>query len=204
MPERITFGSLEEALSDRRPTEQSHVQRYLWAAEDAPRSPNILDAACGCGFGAALLAREIPHAQITGVDNNEEALRHAETYFSNAAIRYIHADLCHPDLPQTLGRPPFDYVISFETIEHLDDPNQFMLSLKSVSVPGCPMMISIPLNHSDTIWHRKRYAFEDAEQFFWHWLRIRQIQFQRDGVDEVLVITGTMKNLEGEASSTQR
>lgn len=89
-----------------------HVARYRFAAEllggDA-----VLDAACGCGYGSAILAQA--GCLTVGVDKAPEAIAWARSYFGAGRTVFLERDLA-----QVEG--PFDAVVSFETLEHLDDP----------------------------------------------------------------------------------
>jgi GT2 family glycosyltransferase len=111
-------------------TQATHWQRYLffrpWYEE-----ATIIDAACGEGYGtdyASIFAKE-----ATGVDISEEATTHAKTVYNTA--NFVTGDVCEHDYSKA------DLVVSYETIEHLPDPEKF---LKAVS--ACPgrIIISTP------------------------------------------------------------
>jgi GT2 family glycosyltransferase len=111
-------------------TQATHWQRYLffrpWYEE-----AKVIDAACGEGYGtdyASIFAKE-----AVGVDIAEEATTYANAVYTNA--NFITGDVCDHDYSKA------DLVISYETIEHLPDPEKF---LKAVS--ACPgrIVISTP------------------------------------------------------------
>src|SRR5204863_6385381 len=87
---------------------QEHLARYRFAKERA--RGRVLDVACGTGYGTEMLG-------AVGVDLSLEALRYARRH----PAPYVAADA---------GRLPFgcvfDSVVSFETIEHVSDPDRFV------------------------------------------------------------------------------
>jgi SAM-dependent methyltransferase len=90
-----------------------HWHRYVFALPFA-RGKRVLDAACGEGYGSALLAGVA--ANVVGVDIAEEAVAHARArYGGRANLRFERGD-CTALEVQAGG---FDLVVSFETLEHL-------------------------------------------------------------------------------------
>ena len=84
----------------------------------------ILDAACGCGYGSALLEQEGP---VTGVDSSQDAIDWAEEYFKGPG--YIQG--CIEEKP---WRGEYETVVSLETIEHLKDPSQALKAFRESCV----------------------------------------------------------------------
>jgi SAM-dependent methyltransferase len=105
---------------------QEHLARYRFAREHV--RGRVLDVACGTGYGTRLLG-------AVGVDRSMEALRYARRY----PAPYVAADG---------GRLPFgrrfDAVVSFETIEHLSDPERFVAECARVLKPGGVFLVSTP------------------------------------------------------------
>ncbi len=101
-------------------TELFHWQRYLyfrpWYAEK-----RIIDAASGEGYGTAYAAAFA--TQATGLDLGADAVAHARRKYDNAKFKL--QDVCTADYSEA------DLVISFETIEHVPDPNKFLDALKT-------------------------------------------------------------------------
>ncbi|MFT3790113.1 MAG: class I SAM-dependent methyltransferase [Rudaea sp.] len=90
-----------------------HWARYAFAQEFA-RGRRVLDAACGEGFGSALLARTA--REVTGLDVSAQAVAHAQARYGNMAnLRYRQGDCTRLDLPAA----SFDLVVSIETLEHV-------------------------------------------------------------------------------------
>ncbi len=119
-----------------------HWHRYAFAMELA-RGRTVLDAACGEGYGAALLARTA--TSVVGVDLSAEAVAHA-------SARYVHPRLCfrQGDVLTLEGveDASVDLVVSFETLEHLADHDALMASFARVLKPEGLLVVSTPDRHT--------------------------------------------------------
>ena len=133
IPERLVPGTLEWDLY-----RHEHEQRYRFFS-NMYRGLDVLDAACGVGYGSAIIARSGARS-VTGVDIDPDAVGYAEKHFGGAATKY--RTLSVEDLAK-LGES-FDLVVSFETIEHLKDPVGFIRTVRSVLRPGGRFVCSTP------------------------------------------------------------
>jgi 2-polyprenyl-3-methyl-5-hydroxy-6-metoxy-1,4-benzoquinol methylase len=116
-----------------------HWHRYAFALAWA-RGRRVLDAACGEGYGAALLARE--GAQVTAVDVSAEALEHARTRYGEIpGLSFVEADVA--DLAQ-MPDASFDLIVSFETLEHLEAQDAMLAGFRRLLAPGGLLLISTP------------------------------------------------------------
>jgi len=106
---------------------QEHLARYRFARERA--RGGILDVACGAGYGTAMLG-------AVGGDLSLGVLRYAARHYP---APYVATDALR--LP--FGRA-FDTVVSFETIEHLRDPERFVSECVRVLRPGGLFIVSTP------------------------------------------------------------
>ena len=111
MPERLT----DDVLG---PERYGHEFRYHLAAGFCQPGDEVLDAACGVGYGAAILAPWESGAQYFGVDVEP-------VHYPHPRHQFIEADL-QTWVPIT----PFDVGVSFETIEHLPDYQPLVATLK--------------------------------------------------------------------------
>lgn len=121
----------------------NHIQRYEFAADMLAREgkAKILDVACGVGYGAHFLGtRDI--GEIVAVDNDASALDSARKHFSHPAIRYVQDD-AHT-LLQAKRHGPFDAIVSFETIEHLKRPADFLSACRECLRASDLLIISTP------------------------------------------------------------
>src|SRR6058998_161434 len=67
-----------------------HWHRYCVVAELA-RGRRVLDAACGEGYGSALIAREA--VQVVGVDVGTDAIAHAKSRYSMPNLSYVRGSV---------------------------------------------------------------------------------------------------------------
>lgn len=99
---------------------QEHINRYLFAANFV-RGKRVLDIACGTGYGADFLARSEAF-QVIGGDISVPALKYACRSYHSHNLVFIRLDATK--LP--FQDKSFDIIVSFETIEHLDNPREFL------------------------------------------------------------------------------
>jgi SAM-dependent methyltransferase len=89
----------------------NHVERYRFAATIARGA--VLDAACGCGYGSAILADA--GCRVRGVDVSEEAIAFARQHWARPSVVYTCADA------RVVPSGGYDWIVSLETIEHVED-----------------------------------------------------------------------------------
>ena len=123
-----------------------HVCRYRFAARHV-HGLRVLDIACGEGYGSDGL-RAADAAQVIGVDVCEKTCAHArDVYGLDARIGRAEA------IP--LPDASVDVVVSFETIEHLVQPQLFLAECARVLAIGGRLIISTP---NRPVYHRERAA----------------------------------------------
>lgn len=126
---------------------KAHFARYRWAKQFC-KGKEVLDAACGCGYGTKILAEVA--TSVHGMDNNAEAIQYAWEHYtvenngfeerSVYAISRIHAR--------------FDVVVSFETIEHLRRPERFVSQVCDLLREGDLFVVSAPQSGAQvSYWH---------------------------------------------------
>lgn len=139
-----------------------HMHRYLFAAQ-CVRGLDVLDIACGEGYGSTLLAARA--ASVVGVDVSSEAVAHAERKYSLKNLRFQTGD-CR-SIP--IEASSVDVVVSFETIEHLEEHEEYMLEIRRVLKPGGLLIISSP--------NREKYEGRGVEKNPFHKKELSQIEF---------------------------
>jgi SAM-dependent methyltransferase len=135
-----------------------HFHRYVFALEFV-RGKRVLDAACGEGYGSALLATTAQ--QVTGVDVAPEAVEHAAERYAAENLSFQAADCTA--LPFDDGS--FDCVVSFETLEHLEGQDKLMREFRRVLQPGGFLLISTPDKAVYTDRQNNRNEFHVAELY---------------------------------------
>lgn len=119
-----------------------HWHRYALARRLAA-GRRVLDAACGEGYGSALLSPTA--ADVVGVDIDAAAIAHARArYAARENLQFEQADAT--ELPFTDGR--FDLVVSFETLEHLAEQERLLRGFARVLADDGVLMISSPDKHT--------------------------------------------------------
>ena len=121
-----------------------HWHRYAFALELA-RGRHVLDAACGEGYGAALLARTAE--SVLGVDLSLEAVEHAQARYGGPRLRFRQSDVRTLDGVEDAS---MDLVVSFETLEHLAEHDALLSAFSRVLKPEGLLLISTPDRHTYT------------------------------------------------------
>jgi len=116
-----------------------HYGRYVYAAEFV-RGRRVLDVACGPGYGSHLLATA-GAASVLCLDVSPEAIDYARTNYAHPNVEYIIGDALRL---QELCKGPFDVIVSFETIEHINDPWRFIEACRAVASDRATLICSVP------------------------------------------------------------
>lgn len=119
-----------------------HIARYYFATPYI--RGRVLDIACGTGYGCHMVAKERKRevTEIVGVDVDQEAVSYANVEYNHQKVTYRQGNAVDPDLPEELGM--FDTILSFETIEHVEDDQLFMDNLYRMLKPGGILVLSSP------------------------------------------------------------
>lgn len=117
--------------------EQVHIARYRFATHYV-HGKRTLDVACGVGYGSCLLARA-GASQVTGVHISEEAIGFARRQYSGENLAYRVGSAY--DLSAFRG---VDFVVSFETIEHVDKPRLFLDQIVAALKDDGVLVVSTP------------------------------------------------------------
>ena len=102
-----------------------HWHRYFYATQFI-KGKDVLDIACGEGYGANLIAQTAK--SVVGVDISQEVIDFARECYTSSNLSFLQGSV--ENIPID-GVKKFDVVVSFETIEHVDAEIQ-MRFLKEV------------------------------------------------------------------------
>lgn len=119
---------------------REHFARYRFAADLL--AGRVLDAGCGTGYGAAMLAAAPRVTEVLGLDADARAIRHAERYYAGTNTGFRRLDLLDPAL-SLLGT--FDGIACLEVLEHLSEPERLLEALDLALAPGGRLLVSTPL-----------------------------------------------------------
>jgi len=114
-----------------------HFHRYALAA-DWLDGLKVLDAACGEGYGSQLLAAKA--RKVTGIDISAAAVAHATSRYNLSNLEFLVADCCATPFEDN----SFDCIVSFETLEHLENQEQLLAEFRRLLRPGGFLIISSP------------------------------------------------------------
>nr|VFK79275.1 MAG: Glycosyltransferase, GT2 family [Candidatus Kentron sp. SD] len=117
--------------------ELEHLHRYT-IAKDLVTGKNVLDIACGEGYGSAILASSAKH--VIGVDISDETIHHAKSTYKRNNIEF-HRGSC-TDIP--LDDNSVEVVVSFETIEHISGQELMLEEIYRVLEPNGLLILSSP------------------------------------------------------------
>lgn len=116
----------------------------------------VLEAGCGEGYGAALMAASAAH--VLGVDYDAPALELARARHRLPNLEYRTVDLL--DLArQQPGE--FDVVTNFQVLEHLVDPTPFLSAAAACVRPGGMLILTTPnrlASVSENPYHVREYV----------------------------------------------
>ncbi|MFA9557133.1 class I SAM-dependent methyltransferase [Evansella sp. AB-rgal1] len=119
-----------------------HLARYYFAMPYV--KGRVLDIACGSGYGSKLLAksRKKQISELLGVDIAENAIEYAHKSYYHPLLTFKQCDAMDPHIVDKLGT--FDTIVSFETIEHVEDDRAFIKQMYDLLNPGGVLILSTP------------------------------------------------------------
>ena len=135
-----------------------HLVRYAIALKYCSMN-NVLDISCGTGYGTNLLGSV--SNSIAGGDNDLSALEYARKKYGLKNLRQI--DIEKQTIDQVFNQK-FHIIVSFETIEHIENPDFFLKNVKKSLLPNGLFMFSIPVKN-DSEYHKQWYEYGPALKF---------------------------------------
>ena len=164
MAKVYTTEITSEAIISDNPIHQRLFKAYVVAA-DVVRG-DILEIGCGEGRGVATL---LPHAStFTAVDKIKDVIDSLQKTFPNG--RFISMNL--PPLT-SLADNGYDFVVSFQVIEHIENDALYLKEIYRVLKPGGTALITTPnrkMSLSRNPWHIREYLPDElsalARKFF--------------------------------------
>jgi len=136
---------------------ERHLAAYRFARAHAAGC-TVLDAGCGEGYGAALLAEVAAH--VVGIDR-PEAVHVAAARHRAPRLAFSAQDLSCLDA----RGERFDLVVSFQVIEHLSDPAGFLAAL---AARGDALVVTTPnrlMSVSENPYHLREWTAPELLAF---------------------------------------
>ena len=114
-----------------------HLERYLWACLFC-RKKSVLDAGAKDGYGSHLMSAFADY--VTLADKDAWRLDVAKQIYNFlCGVKFLHIDLEKESLPET-----YDVIVAFEFIEHLDNPDAFMVTAQKALNKDGLLLFSVP------------------------------------------------------------
>jgi cyclopropane fatty-acyl-phospholipid synthase-like methyltransferase len=117
-----------------------HCARYA-LAKGLVSGKRVLDVACGEGYGSFLL-KHAGAASVVGVDVDAPTIERCKKNFQLPGLEFRVANA--EKLAEIFKAGEFDVVVSIETIEHVQSPEDLLRGIKHVLKPTGSVVITCP------------------------------------------------------------
>jgi len=119
-------------------TRLEHEARFQFAAAYVS-GKHMVDCACGAGIGSNIFASH-GSAMVEGIDSSPDAILAAQQAYQLPNLRFSVADATALPMADNSA----DVFVSLETIEHLENDNNFIAEAARVLKPGGMLICSTP------------------------------------------------------------
>jgi len=154
--EKYPLTSLDEErglhmdmLRDSGERSDAHVARYEWACKYIKPGDRVLDAACGLGYGSYVIKNLTNAYSVVGIDGSDYAIDYAEMSYASRDTNLKYKVGMLPQALTDLEDGTFDSIISFETLEHVEEPELLLKEFLRLLTPGGRVIVSVPNDWSD-------------------------------------------------------
>jgi SAM-dependent methyltransferase len=117
--------------------EADHMARYEFASRYV-NGRRVLDIACGTGFGANYLSAA-GASSVDAVDVSSRYIEYARNRFDTKNVHFTVGDICSYS-----SKEPYDMIVCFETIEHVENYRGALSNIWSLLADGGLLLISSP------------------------------------------------------------
>jgi len=161
-----------------------HLHRYAVAAALAD-GKRVLDIACGEGYGSNLLAATA--AQVIGVDIASEVIAHARQAYRKENLIFREGSCLNIPVEDH----SIDLVVSFETIEHIDESLAFLQEIKRVLAVDGALIMSSPDKAEYTDRTGATNPFHKRELYHEEFLLLLKQHFKRCRIGKQKLVAGS-------------
>jgi len=161
-----------------------HLHRYAVAAALAD-GKRVLDIACGEGYGSNLLAATA--AKVIGVDIASEVIAHARQAYRKENLIFREGSCLNIPVEDH----SIDLVVSFETIEHIDEPLAFLQEIKRVLAVDGALIMSSPDKAEYTDRTGATNPFHKRELYHEEFLLLLKQHFKRCRIGKQKLVAGS-------------
>jgi 2-polyprenyl-3-methyl-5-hydroxy-6-metoxy-1,4-benzoquinol methylase len=126
------------------------------------RPVNVLDLACGAGYGASQLATRLTGSRVIGVDYDRVAVDAAQTRYRAENLAFSVADATR--WTETIGDDRFEAIVAFDMIEHVRHREILLQNVVEHLAPAGRLLLSTPCGWDETrlepewAFHRIEYS----------------------------------------------
>lgn len=125
---------------------ENHLQRYMFADSQirafenrtAVNSLNILDLACGIGYGSNLISKK--GRKVIGIDKSSTTIKEADIYYGGSNIQFLEGN----GENLFFQNDSFHIITCFETLEHMDSPETMLQETVRVLNSNGELYLSTP------------------------------------------------------------
>jgi ubiquinone/menaquinone biosynthesis C-methylase UbiE len=143
------------------------------------KDKSVLDIACGSGKGSYILAKEGGAKSVLASDINEQAVKYA-------SIRYSGENISHKvaDAEKFTSSEKYDVIVSFETIEHIQNIKAYLKSIEKVLSSNGSFFVSTPISSKEldekpnNIYHLREWGFKSFHKVLEEYFEIEAIYVQ--------------------------
>lgn len=165
----------------------AHIARYQWAATLVRPGDTVLDAACGLGYGSYLIQCGTTAEKTIGIDGSDYAIDYAHHNFAGSVKNLSFRTGMLPEALNDIPDHSVDVVISFETLEHVSDPEALLAEFHRILTPAGRIIVSVPNDWSDE-------SGEDPNPFHLHIYDLNKLRDQiriKFDLEQVVVQSAT-------------
>lgn len=139
-----------------------HRARYEFAYAYCA-GKHCLDIACGTGYGVRMLRTEGKARSVLGCDIDPNAVAYAQEFHTTEGTSFKQASL-----PEVRLNDTFELITSFETVEHVEDIQLTLVTLKRHLAPNGHLIVSIPneWDIADAPYHKHKLGLADMQRYF--------------------------------------
>lgn len=171
-----------EPINDKR-RRLFHIDRYEFTAnylkDKIKEGSIILDAACGTGYGSDIL-KKVNAGQIIGVDICPDTVKYANSKYGDKRCVFKVSNVMEMNEFQD---EMFDAVVSFETIEHIDQPLVFLKNINRILKKKGILIISTPNKWGLTKDHMFDYDYALLKAHLESFFNIEESYTQNSGME---------------------
>lgn len=145
-----------------------HLGRYLFVRDSIENESTVLDVACSNGYGSRVISEVA--GNVLGLDINKEYINLAKENNAKDNIRYDEFDLDNDTFKEC-----FDYIVCFETLEHVKNPDIVLSKFYNALNDDGILFLSVPNEKFEEIidgkskdkYHLNVFKYKDLLNLFY-------------------------------------